>query len=95
MHTHNSESQQQVVGVAAAVASIFIRNFGVVISLVFVFLLHLVCVGLVGCRLVCHPACGDSGRGGFSAGRIHVSTSFSTCWPAQYSALVDDAPLAL
>lgn len=62
MHTHNSESQQQVVGVAAAVASIFISNLCVIVLLVYFFLLLLVCVGLVGCRLVCHPACEDSGR---------------------------------
>lgn len=60
-HTQNSESQQQVVGVAAAVACIFICNVCVVISLAFFFLL-LVCVGLVGFRLVRHPVCGDSGR---------------------------------
>lgn len=61
MHTHDSESQQQAVGVAAAVTRIFIRFVCVVISLVFFFLLLLVCVGLVGCWLVCHPACGDNG----------------------------------
>lgn len=69
MRTHNSESQQQVVGVAAAVAGIFIRNLCVVIALGLSFLRLLVCVGLVGCRLVCHPACdGDSGRNRFTAG---------------------------
>lgn len=62
--THNRESQQQAVCVAATMASIFIRNLCVVISLVF-FLLLVVCVGLVGCRLVCHPVCEDSGKGGF------------------------------
>lgn len=56
-YTHDSESQQQVVGFSAAVTSIFIRDVGVVISLVFFFLLDLVCIGLVR-----HPACGDSGR---------------------------------
>lgn len=67
VHTHNSESQEQAVGVAAAVAGIFISNFCVVILLVFFFLLHLVCVRLVGCRLVCHPACGDGRREGFTS----------------------------
>ena len=64
MHTHNGESQQQVVGVVAAVASIFISNLCVVIPLVYFFLLLVVCVGLVGCRLVRHPACGDGGGSG-------------------------------
>lgn len=55
--TQNSESQQQAVGVSAAVAGVFIRNLCVVISLFFLFVLRLVCVGLVGRRLVRHPAC--------------------------------------
>lgn len=67
MRTHDGEPQQQGVGVAAAVSRIFVREFCVVISLVFLFLLHLVCVGLVGCRLVCHPACGDVVRDEFTA----------------------------
>lgn len=74
MRTQNSESQQQVVGVAAAVAGIFVRNLCIVISQVFFFLLFLFCVGLVGCRLICHPACGDIWRDGFTSGRLHALT---------------------
>lgn len=61
--THDGEPQQQVVGVAAAVAGVFVRHLGVVISLVLLLLLGLAGVGLVGCRLVRHPACGHSGGG--------------------------------
>lgn len=85
MRTKNSESQQQVVGVAAAVASIFISNLCVVIANVFFFLLALVSVGLVGYWLVCHPACEDSRRDEFTAGRLHVSPSLSMCRPAASS----------
>lgn len=59
--THDGEPQQQVVGVAAAVAGVFVRHLGVVISLVLLLLLGLAGVRLVGCRLVRHPACGHSG----------------------------------
>lgn len=56
--TQDGESQQQAVRVAAAMTSVFVHNLCVVILLGVVFLL-LLCVGLVDCGLVGHPACGD------------------------------------